>query len=105
MGRETPLNLRKFREARHVSLEDISEKTKISVRFLLAIESEEYDKLPGGIFNTSYLRQYAEAVGVEEATLLERYSRKTRSQERAPEESTRPGIFSRWFGLAAHSRS
>lgn len=47
--------------------------TKISIRFLRAIESEDFEKLPGGIFSTSYLRQYAAFIGYDEETLLSQY--------------------------------
>ena len=42
-----PLDLRKSRLDKGLSLEDIAEKTKISIRFLRAIEAEEYETLPG----------------------------------------------------------
>ena len=69
-GAARPLELRAFRLNRGLSLESIAETTKISSRFLQAIEDGQYSLLPGGIFNTSYLRQYAAAVGYEEAILL-----------------------------------
>ena len=68
------LNLAKARERRGISLKQISEATKISVRFLQAIESEEFDQLPGGIFSTSYIRQYAQQAGIEEARVLAVYN-------------------------------
>ncbi len=81
---ERKLDLSKCRLKRGVSLEQIAEATKISTRFLKAIEDEEFEKLPGGIFNTSYLRQYAAAIGYEESKLLAHYGSKTgQSQEPA----------------------
>jgi cytoskeletal protein RodZ len=74
-GGARPLDLGEFRRIRGLSLESIAETTKISTRFLRAIEDGEYSILPGGIFNTSYLRQYAAAVGYEEDVLLEHYGR------------------------------
>lgn len=68
------LNLAKARERRGISLKQISESTKISVRFLQAIESEDFDQLPGGIFSTSYIRQYAQEIGLEEARVLAVYN-------------------------------
>jgi transcriptional regulator with XRE-family HTH domain len=68
------LNLAKTRERRGISLKQISDSTKISVRFLQAIESEEFDQLPGGIFSTSYIRQYSQAIGIEEARVLAVYN-------------------------------
>ena len=74
------LNLERFRRSRNIPLEQISESTKISGRFLQAIEAEEFEKLPGGIFDISYLRQYATAIGFEPARLLDHYRSKTRSE-------------------------
>ena len=89
------MDLRSARQRRGVSLEQIAETTKISIRFLRAIESEEYEKLPGGIFTTSYLRQYASAVGVEESRLLAYYE--VKCQERDGGEV--PGTEGRRTGL------
>lgn len=75
------LDLRGLRQRRGVSLEDIAERTKISIRFLRAIEAEDFDQLPGGIFTTSYLRQYAAAAGVEESRLLNTYSGKLQDKQ------------------------
>jgi cytoskeletal protein RodZ len=67
------LGLAEMRRQRGLSLEQIADSTKISTRFLRAIESEEFDKLPGGVFNTSYIRQYAAAIGVPEESVLSLY--------------------------------
>ena len=70
----TVLNLEQKRKRAGVSLSAIAESTKISSRFLRAIESEEFEKLPGGVFNTSYIRQYAAAIGYAEQDLLAFYN-------------------------------
>lgn len=67
------LALDRSRKLAGISLDEIAAITKISLRFLKAIEAGEYEKLPGGIFTTSYLRQYAAAAGFDEAVLLEHY--------------------------------
>ena len=56
-----------------ISLHQIATATKISLRSLKAIEEGEFTKLPGGIYNTSYIRQYARAVDVDEVELLAVY--------------------------------
>jgi transcriptional regulator with XRE-family HTH domain len=56
-----------------VSLELICERTKISRHFLEAIEERAYQRLPGGIFDISYIRQYAEQIGYSAESLLEDY--------------------------------
>jgi len=74
VSRSRRLDLRELREQSGVSLEQIAERTKISMHFLRAIEQEDFGKLPGGIFNTSYLRQYAAAIGLDEGMLLAHYA-------------------------------
>jgi hypothetical protein len=67
------LSPREHRIGAGVSLEAISEKTKISRRFLEAIEEGAYDRLPGGIFSTSYIRQYAAQTGYSTDLILSDY--------------------------------
>lgn len=63
-------NLRREREMRGVSLEEISFATKISLRFLEAIEREDFSKLPGGIFSRSFIRTYARYLGLDEERVV-----------------------------------
>ena len=63
-------NLRREREMRGVSLEEISSATKISLRFLDAIEREDFSKLPGGIFSRSFIRSYARYLGLDEERVV-----------------------------------
>jgi len=58
--------MQREREMRGVTLEEISESTKISSRCLQALEEEEFDKLPGGIFNKGFVRAYAHYLGIDE---------------------------------------
>lgn len=58
-------NLRRERELRGVSLREIADNTKISVRFLEALEEDRVDVLPGGLFPRSFVRQYASFVGLD----------------------------------------
>jgi cytoskeletal protein RodZ len=69
------LGLATVRRNRGITLQQISENTKISVRSLEAIEAGDFGKLPGGIYTTSYIRQYARAIDYDEDTLLEYYRR------------------------------
>lgn len=77
------LELARFREQRGITLEQVAGETKISPRFLEAIEAEEFEKLPGGIFRTSYLRQYAAAIGFEGDRLLAEWETRRRAGESA----------------------
>jgi len=69
------LGLSTIRRNRGISLQQIAESTKISVRSLEAIEKGEFSKLPGGIYNTSYIKQYARAIDYDESALLDLYQR------------------------------
>ena len=66
--------LRLARETRGIALRDISEQTRISMRYLEAIEADDYRRLPGGIFNRSFVRAYAKHIGYDEQQALEDYS-------------------------------
>ena len=67
------LGLAAIRQNRGISLAQIAQTTKISMRSLEAIERGEFKKLPGGIYNTSYIRQYARAIDYDESALLSYY--------------------------------
>ena len=71
------LGLATIRQNRGISLAQIAESTKISIRSLEAIERGEFSKLPGGIYNTSYIRQYARAIDYDESALLSYYDQAT----------------------------
>jgi cytoskeletal protein RodZ len=58
--------LKKEREQRKISLDDISASTKIGTRLLKALEDEHFDQLPGGIFNKGFVRAYARHLGLDE---------------------------------------
>jgi cytoskeletal protein RodZ len=77
------LQLEQLRRQTGISLQAISESTKISTSYLRAIESEEFEKLPGGVFNTNYIRQYAVAIGYPAADLLDFYKTKLAAEETA----------------------
>jgi cytoskeletal protein RodZ len=64
-----------LRESRGIAIEDIAQTTKINPNYLRAIERGEFDILPGGVYNTSYIRQYARAIEFDEQELLEAYGR------------------------------
>jgi cytoskeletal protein RodZ len=70
---DSVLGLATIRRNRGISLEQIAESTKINIRSLRAIEGGDFKKLPGGIYNTSYIRQYAQAIDFDEAELLAYY--------------------------------
>jgi cytoskeleton protein RodZ len=58
-------NLRRERDVRGVSLREIAEGTKITVRFLQALEEDRIEVLPGGLFPRAFVRQYALFLGLD----------------------------------------
>ncbi|HVG37835.1 MAG TPA: helix-turn-helix transcriptional regulator [Pyrinomonadaceae bacterium] len=78
--------LRRAREARGVRLREISEQTRISIRYLEAIEADDYKQLPGGIFNRSFVKAYARHVGLNEKEALDAYNRIAREHGESPDE-------------------
>lgn len=58
--------LQREREMRGITLEEIADSTKIGTRSLRALEQENFDKLPGGIFNKGFVRAYARYLGIDE---------------------------------------
>jgi cytoskeleton protein RodZ len=58
---------------RGLSLNEIARDTKIGVHYLDAIEHGRFGALPGGVYDRSYIRQYARAISYDEAKLLAYY--------------------------------
>jgi cytoskeleton protein RodZ len=67
-------HLKREREMRGVSLEEISAATRISTRFLEAMENDRWDQLPGGVFNRGFIRSIARYLGLDEDSLVAEYS-------------------------------
>ncbi|HSQ23125.1 MAG TPA: helix-turn-helix domain-containing protein [Pyrinomonadaceae bacterium] len=81
--------LRLAREARGIALRDISEQTRISIRYLEAIETDDYQRLPGGIFNRSFIRAYAKFIGYDEHNALEDYARTLRERGESDDDGSK----------------
>ena len=65
--------LKREREMREVSMEELTKATRISTRFLLALENEDWGKLPGGVFGHGFVRTIARYLGLDEESLLGEY--------------------------------
>ena len=65
--------LKSERELRGVPLEEISTTTKIPIRFLLALENNQFDDLPGEVFTKGYIRSFAKVIGANEGEMLSAY--------------------------------
>jgi cytoskeletal protein RodZ len=72
--------LKREREMRGVSLEEISVATRIAPRFLEALESEQWEQLPGGVFNRGFIRSVARYLGLDEDSLVAEYALQTRGR-------------------------
>jgi cytoskeletal protein RodZ len=65
--------LKRERELREVSADEVANATRISPRFLQALENEDWAKLPGGVFGRGFVRTIARYLGLDEDSLLAEY--------------------------------
>lgn len=65
--------LKREREMREVTMDELSKSTRISNRFLEALENEDWGKLPGGVFGHGFVRAIARYLGLDEESLLGEY--------------------------------
>lgn len=70
-------HLKREREMRGVSLEEIANATRIGTRFLMALENEQWDRLPGGVFNRGFVRAVAHYLGLNEESMVAEYAMTT----------------------------
>ena len=85
--------LKDARQSRKVSLREIEAATKISVSALEALERGDYAKLPGGIFSRSFVRSYAQAVGLDADAVVDEFAEDyARWQKEAERNVKRPEI-------------
>ncbi|MBV8630341.1 MAG: helix-turn-helix domain-containing protein [Silvibacterium sp.] len=111
--------LRSERVSRGIALDAISDSTKIGNRYLAALENEQFEQLPGGVFNKGIVRSYARFVGLDEefwvGRFMDAYQQSGRlktddadwiafaenvGKSRQPE-GERPDQRLRWAGVAA----
>ena len=91
--------LKRERELREVTLAEITSATRIAPRFLEALENEDWDKLPGGVFNRGFVRAVARYLGLAEEALLGEYDLAHGAQVQPPPErlDKRIPVAPRWF--------
>jgi len=68
-------NLRREREVRGITLAQLAEATKISLRYLTALEQDQFDQLPGGVFNRGFVRAVARYLGLDEREWVGAFAR------------------------------
>jgi cytoskeletal protein RodZ len=82
--------LKRERELRQISLREVSEATKINLRYLEALEQNDFRHLPGGVFNKGFVRAYAEYIGVDPEAMVNAYLLEERAQEAREEHKREP---------------
>jgi cytoskeleton protein RodZ len=97
--------LRLAREERGIPLREISDQTRISVHYLEAIESNDYKRLPGGIFNRSFVKAYARYVGFDEKEAVEAYTQYMRDAGDSGDEVASTPYHSKVYTDAPATRS
>lgn len=73
--------LREERKKQKKSLKEISRKLKINIKYLTAIEDEDYSLLPAELFTKSYLRMYADILGLDSNDILNLYESENKTEE------------------------
>jgi cytoskeletal protein RodZ len=73
--------LKRERELREISLREVSQATKISMRFLEAMERNDFSFLPGGLFNRGFVRAYCQHIGIDSESMVNAYLLEEQAQE------------------------
>ena len=88
--------LRRERIRRGLKLEQVASQTKIGLHLLEAMEANQFDRLPGGVFTRSFLRQYAQALGLDDeeviASLKEQFEEPAAPLPDPPQKERFPGL-------------
>lgn len=72
--------LRRERELRQVSLREVAEATKINLRYLEALEKNNFEHLPGGVFNRGFVRAYSQFIGIDPDAMVNAYRLEEQAQ-------------------------
>jgi cytoskeletal protein RodZ len=105
-----PQDLMERRMAKGLTLHQIAAATKISLRYLEAIERGAFQELPGGLYTESYIRQYARALDDVDDALLDYYRSVFEPQRVQPVAESEPesrmdrlrGVVHSILGLTPH---
>ncbi len=77
--------IRRIREERNISIEEVAEKTNIKAAYIRAIENGDLSRLPGGVYNKAFIRSISEFLGID----MKPYERKAESDEMIKERRVR----------------
>ena len=83
---------RKTRETKELSFDDVSNVIKISPRMLKAIEEENFDQLPGGVFNKGFIRAYAKHLGLSPEDSIAEYLACVQQTQMAAQQAWQPEL-------------
>lgn len=83
--------LRRQREIREIPLREIADVTKISMRYLEALESDRFDVLPAPVFAKGFLREYSRYVGLDPDEVVNSYLIAQQSPEELDETDSTVG--------------
>src|SRR3954469_18885819 len=83
--------LREARMRQRLDIADVEERTKIRAKYLRALENEEFGMLPGSTFVKTFLRTYAEVLGLDPHVLVEEYRAAYEPRDEAEVQPIAPG--------------
>ena len=82
--------LRRARTARQLSIAELSRRTKISPAVLTAMETNQFGRVPGGLFTRAFLRTYAREVGLDPDATVQQYRAEFEAPDTPEPEQTHP---------------
>ena len=85
--------LRRTREARGLSLEDVAQLTKINLKYIKAIENDSFDILPGGVYTRGFLKSYARLLGLDPKELISEFEKQNPVEINDLSEDNTPAAF------------
>lgn len=86
---EIGTELKRLREQKGLTLEEVHQALKIRIRYLEAIEAGDVGALPGIVYARGFIKSYAEFLGINGQELLDTYATPAQAAETAPIEKTR----------------
>ena len=89
--------LRRERELREISLEEVSARTKIKKSFLTALENDRLEQLPGEAFIRGFIRAYAQEIGLDPNQTLLRFEEFLKSRNELETEAPQNFSFPKWL--------
>jgi transcriptional regulator with XRE-family HTH domain len=84
--------LRGARQQKGISFDDVARDTRLSKRYLIALEDEAIHELPGGSYNRAYVRTYARHLGLDPESLVQDYVREEEAQTKAGRLAESPDV-------------